>query len=395
MFDSPFPATRAEALEALHEFIPQSGKYSRTRNHVIPGHGNVSQLSAAIRHRLITEWETAQAPLERYATSTVEKFTQEIYWRSYWKGWLSQRPQVWDSYEAEAEGASDEAEAIISGQGPIGLMNHFAAELRQTGYLHNHARMWFAGYWVHVAQLPWQWGARFFERELLDFDPASNTLSWRWVAGLQTPGKTYLPRRSNLEKFLDPQIFATAGTIGLELLEQPKAKLPKTVERPAIIRAELTSDPLPTSAGLWVHEEDLCIENSELADFSPQATLVTYDAARLCHIGASENRKTWLKKATLDAAKRLNADHAEFTDLLTWVKKHGLKDLVTLRPEIGPLHDRLDQLKSDLTKLGVTLHLIIRKEDALLRPLAKKGFFPFWLSLQKQLKSGEFPPSSK
>ena len=93
-----FASTRSDALQQLQEFVPFAGRYSRHRNHVLPGHKNVSRLSPAIRHRLITEEECSTAPLERYAPSTIEKFTQEVYWRRYWKAWLSLRPQVWSNY---------------------------------------------------------------------------------------------------------------------------------------------------------------------------------------------------------------------------------------------------------------------------------------------------------
>lgn len=392
MFDPEFATTRESALKALEEFIPRSGKYARERNHVIPGHGNVSQLSPAIRHRLITEWEAAKAPLSRYAASTIEKFTQEIFWRSYWKGWLSMRPQVWSHYEEIRVVPNEEAHAIMAGEGPIGVMNFFAKELRRTGYLHNHARMWFAGYWIHVARLPWQWGARFFEQELLDFDPASNTLSWRWVAGLQTPGKTYLPRRSNIEKYLDPQLLAQAGETGLDLLEQPQALRPEKVTRPDITRKDLTSEALPASAGWWIHEEELAPETSEIAECHAEAKLATFDSDRLKEIKASANRITFIERATRDAATRHDAEHQNHLHLVPWAQRHGLKKIVALRPEIGPLHDRLPQIQGELEAAGIQLHLVIRKEDLALRPLAAKGFFPFWMKLQKQLKAGEFPP---
>ena len=93
-----FASNREDALAQLDAFIPRAGRYASDRNHVVPGHTNVSRLSPAIRHRLILESECAAAPLRRFAASTVEKFTQEVYWRRYWKSWLSLRPQVWTEY---------------------------------------------------------------------------------------------------------------------------------------------------------------------------------------------------------------------------------------------------------------------------------------------------------
>ncbi|MEN8847380.1 MAG: FAD-binding domain-containing protein [Akkermansiaceae bacterium] len=392
---SEFSTTREEALEALDGFIPRSGKYSRGRNAVVEGHTNVSCLSPAIRHRLLTEWEVAEAPLERYAASTVEKFTQEIYWRSYWKGWLSMRPEVWTGYEASHEEPfSEKAEAVMAGKGPIAVMNSFAKELTRTGYLHNHARMWFAGYWIHVARLPWEQGARFFERNLLDFDPASNTLSWRWVAGLQTPGKTYLPRRGNIEKYLAPELL---DPMGLETLESPVALVPMNVQRPEITRPDLPSDHIPASGGLWIHEEDLNPESSPLTRFKPDAILVSGNGDRLSEIEASENRRRWTDCAIHDAASRTKThfgtevECAMSADLIAWAQRNQLRDIVALRPEIGPLHDKLPALQAALAKENIALHLIIRPEDQILRPFAKSGFFPFWKKLQTRLKKGEFP----
>ncbi|MDA8975161.1 hypothetical protein N9F50_01095 [Akkermansiaceae bacterium] len=394
MLDYPLSSARTDALKDLELFIPRSGRYSRDRNHVLLGHENVSCLSPAIRHRLISEWEVAAAPLERYAVSTVEKFTQEIYWRSYWKSWLSLRPQVWDEYVNSIPEPCDFSQKIMSGNGPIAIMNYFANELRETGYLHNHARMWFSGYWIHIARLPWQLGARFFEQNLLDFDPASNTLSWRWVAGLQTPGKTYLPRRSNLEKYLEPELLAKVGTKGLDLLEKPQALRPEDVKRPSITRPELESDPIPDCGGLWIHEEDLTPELTQLSGFKSKQIFISQHSTRLEHIKASRQRVSWLQSALADAAARGEQHYkspcviAEIEDLISWAKNHQLDDIVTLRPEIGPLHDLLPKIKEALSKEGITLHLVIRGEDQILRPLAKAGFFKFWETLKPQLVQG-------
>ena len=92
----------------------------------------------------------------------------------------------------------------------IDCFDAWARELVATGYLHNHARMWFASIWIFTLRLPWELGADFFLRHLIDGDPASNTLSWRWVAGLQTAGKTYLATAENIARFTGGR-FAPQG----------------------------------------------------------------------------------------------------------------------------------------------------------------------------------------
>jgi len=283
----------------------------------------------------------------------------------------------------------------MAGRGPIAVMNHFADELTRTGYLHNHARMWFAGYWIHLERLPWEQGARFFEKNLLDFDPASNTLSWRWVAGLQTAGKTYLPRRKNIEKYLAAELLDTTG---LELLENPVALLPENIIRPEITRPDLPSDNIPDSGGLWIHHEDLNPESSPLAHFKPEAILVSGNGKRLDEIDGSDHQRSWTQGAIQDAARRAQAHYKTETnysmtaDLVSWAKEKGLREVTALRPEIGPLHDQLPILEKRLAAEKITLHLVLRPEDAMLRPLAKSGFFGFWKKLQQELAKGEFPP---
>ncbi|MGL5020092.1 MAG: FAD-binding domain-containing protein, partial [Luteolibacter sp.] len=396
------------ALEQLDAFIPAAGRYSSARNHVLPSHTNVSRLSPAVRHRLILESECAAAPLRRYAASTVEKFTQEVYWRRYWKNWLSLRPQVWNDYldqlavlqnDPHAVATREHAARCEAGESPVAIMNYFARELVETGYLHNHARMWFAGCWIHIERLPWQLGADFFFRHLLDGDPASNTLSWRWVAGLQTPGKTYLPRRTNLEKYLPPEVLAMHHE-GLELLEQPQALILPAKARPTITRPSLPATPPLREGrlGIWIHEEDLLIEQSPLAALKPSAILATGDTATWTRFRYPEQKIDWLQNALTDAAMRAGsafgieakvyADSYVTGALLRWSAEHQIQQITTMRPEIGPLHDQLLEIQAALTKSGIDLVLFDRPDDLALRPLATAGFFGFWEKMQKSLKAG-------
>ena len=393
-----FAATRKDALQQLDAFIPFAGRYARDRNHVLPGHTNVSKLSPAIRHRLILESECAAAPLRRYAASTVEKFTQEVYWRRYWKNWLSLRPQVWTQYldelavlqnDPSMEATRARAARCEAGVSPIAIMSHFSRELIATGYLHNHARMWFAGWWIHIERLPWQLGADFFLRHLLDGDPASNTLSWRWVAGLQTPGKTYLPRRSNLEKYLPPDILVTHHQ-GLELLENPQALILPTEERPAITRPKLPLSPplLDKRVGMWIHEEDLFIEQSPLTSLRPTAIIATCDVSTWSRLRYQEIKTKWLRSAINDGAKRagnafsieaeISVDSPITNALVNWASENQLQQITAMRPEVGPLHDQLDSIQAALSDAGIQLILFDRPEDLSHRPLATGGFFSYW-----------------
>ena len=402
---SAFAATRKGALAQLEAFVPLAGRYARDRNHVISSHTNVSKLSPAIRHRLILESECATAPLRRYAASTVEKFTQEVYWRCYWKSWLSLRPQVWAQYLQDLNALQNDAGTEViraraarceAGESKIAIMNHFARELVETGYLHNHARMWFAGWWIHIERLPWQLGADFFLRHLLDGDPASNTLSWRWVAGLQTPGKTYLPRRSNLEKYLPSEVLE-AHHEGLERLEHPQALILPTEEQPAITRPSLSPTPSlrEGNIGIWIHEEDLLIEQSPLKSLHPKAIIATGDTATWKRLRYPEVKITWLQTAIEDAGQRasdavgieveFSADSSIAEALLRWAREQQLEQIVAMRPEVGPLHDQLDSLQAVLSDADIELVLFDRPKDLALRTLATGGFFGFWEKMRKSL----------
>ena len=213
-------ATRKAALEKMNSFF-ESGKdatYSSKRNYDLgrDNHSYVSMLSPYTRYRIILESELAE--LTSHSDENNEKFLKEVYWRTYWKGYLANFPSIWDEYkelcsmDLSAE-LSSSYEKAINAETQFDVFNDWVKELKETGYLHNHARMWFASIWIHTLELPWFLGADFFLKHLLDGDEAVNTLSWRWVAGLHTKGKSYLARPSNIKKYTgeryNPQGLAT------------------------------------------------------------------------------------------------------------------------------------------------------------------------------------------
>ncbi len=206
--------TRAAGDAIMAGFTPRMGRrYANGRNtdHGPGQHKAVSVLSPYIRRRLVLEQDAVAAALAAHGPDDAEKFVQEVIWRGYFKGWLERRPQVWASYRAGLKAdlaALDrdrrlrrDVDRAMAGQTGLECFDAWATELVDTGYLHNHARMWFASIWIFTLGLPWQLGADFFYRHLLDGDAASNTLGWRWVAGLHTRGKPYPADVQNIATF--------------------------------------------------------------------------------------------------------------------------------------------------------------------------------------------------
>jgi len=391
----------------MRQYVPGTRLYARDRNFVKPGHPAVSRLSPLIRHRLMLESEVAEAAIAAHGFGRVEKFVQEVYWRRYWKAWLSMRPQVWREAAGFPPPSPDTAVGVralrvMAGDSSNRLIDRFTRELIETGYLHNHVRMWFAAWWIHQAGLPWQWGAAFFMSHLLDGDPASNTLSWRWVAGLQTPGKTYLARRSNLEKYMAAEVLADAGD-ALADFENPHPRLPGDVSRAEITAPSLPDagrlEPLPT--GLWVHEEDLLPECSPIADVDVRGILVSGHSEGWRRHAYSDHRIAWLEGALADCACRAASHWRVATHhvvpanlaraLVDWAKRDGLRQIIAMRPDPGPLDDDLTGIRHILESSGVRLVLIDRPEDLALRPLAKRGFFDFWKKLAPRIREQSEP----
>lgn len=399
--DFEFAATRQEALRQWQAFLPKAGRYAGMRNQVKARHSNVSRLSPAVRLRLITEDEIVADTLERFAFSTVEKWLQEVCWRRYWKGWLEQRPGVWADYRSRVRDAkvSERAEAVMAGRSGVAVMDGFARELVETGYLHNHARMWWASFWIHVEGLPWELGADFFYRHLLDADAASNTLSWRWVAGLQTPGKTYLVRRSNLEKCLE----VIADETGLDQLEDGRVKARFISETADLTVKEWSAcasavEERRARVGVWIHGDDLSVESSvELKGCKPVAATAFMAAARVEPFDLSEKREAHLVRALQDACARatmqwgvpvgLEGGKALVRHLVDWAQRERVEVLVAMRPFVGLLGDEIETIEAELGKVGVRCVWLRRVTDEQVLPLAKRGFFPFWEKLSRELRS--------
>lgn len=200
---SPVRGGRREALRQLDS--AELSRYAFTRNYL---DGQVTRLSAYIRHGALTLAEVRDHAFSKAKHPFhVSKFIVELAWRDYYQRlYFKLGDRVWEDQEPYKTGyePADYAGAlpgdIPDGATGLACMDAFARELRETGYLHNHARMWVAAYVVHWRRVQWQAGARWFLSHLLDGDPASNNLSWQWVASTFSH-KPYFFNRENLEKY--------------------------------------------------------------------------------------------------------------------------------------------------------------------------------------------------
>ncbi len=383
--------TRRAGEAQLAAFTPRMGRrYAARRNfdHGPGAHAHVSTLSPWIRRRLVLERNAVAAALAEHGAEGAEKFIQEVIWRGYFKGWLEQRPQVWASYRdgvaADLAVLEDDRrlrrriEAAEAGETGLECFDAWARELVDTGYLHNHARMWFASIWIFTFGLPWRLGADFFYRHLLDGDPASNTLGWRWVAGLHTRGKAYAAQAWNIAKFTGGRFHPRAADLaadvaGLQALE-PEG-LPPLHPLRAPRRPDLSAPSL-----LLITEEDCRPEDFAPALRDIRAVLALRASALRSPRPVAEAVARFEAGALDDAVARLGlAATTEVAgvpaDLARLAARAGARQIVTPYVPQGPLRDWLDAAAPTLSAEGVALAEWQRDWDGLIWPHARAGFF--------------------
>ena len=380
---------RHSALNRLEAFIPQAGQqYSRNRNADLGRieDNNVSGLSPWLRCGVISELEVLEATLRQHSVSAAEKFIMEVFWRAYFKGWLQHRPQVWVDYQFQLTGLLVEFQnnedylRAIGGQTGINCFDAWVAELTETGYLHNHSRMWFASIWIFTLKLPWQLGANFFMQHLLDGDPAANTLSWRWVAGLHTKGKTYLARADNISRYTGGRFDPVSG-----LASQAEA----IVEAQDYPRKNLSFNTASASSNnLLLVTDECCHAETILSLDGTQAVFGLTGTAG----NVSEQVQRFRNQAVTESCEKIASRHAipcstgSYTELQNWLADNNISEIITVQPSIGPTQEMLQLLESRLKNLGITLRQQTRAYDQHCWPYATAGFFKLKTKIPAILK---------
>ena len=355
-----------DSLVLLDDFISNNiHNYSSKRNFDFgpKDRSNVSQMSPYISHRILTEYDVVKRVLQKKPYRNVEKYIQEVFWRLYWRGWLESRPRVWDDFMGDLKFIEKNKlyYEAIEGLTDIECFNYWVKELRENGYLHNHTRMWFASIWIFTLNLPWQLGAEFFLKYLTDADSASNTLSWRWVAGIQTKGKNYLAKNWNIEKF-------TNGKFSPAILNENA--LPVSDSR----NYNFSKINYP---GLETESESIVMFENELnSDFLDNSN---YKHAYFCLLSNDErqveiSQKNMIYKESVvdNLTKEVSCNMRKIngSQLISLVQSNDNVHLVY--PGAG---DNLDFINKNL--MSNANSFIRRKEDIFCYQFSNKGFFNF------------------
>jgi deoxyribodipyrimidine photolyase-like uncharacterized protein len=366
-----FVASRATAIEKLNQFAEKNLiEYSRLRNfdYGPNNRSNISCLSPYITHGVISEFEIIKKSLSKFSFSKNEKFIQEVLWRTYWKGWLELRPNVWTDYLNELKKIREEFKDntkyknAIEGNTNIECFNEWVNELKENNYLHNHARMWFASIWIFTLDLPWQLGAEFFMKHLFDGDAAANTLGWRWVAGIQTQGKNYLASEWNIKKFTNNRFN------NIKLNESaPPIISNKTY---SASKLEFNNPQNLEEKNLLIFENNLSFEISDFKDQKFKKVFLISNKNENRTIEHSEKLMKFKSQLIEDQKKRLEEKSID-TEIINLSEIQNINETsYGLYPTVG---ENLDYINTNNLKV----EFLYRKLDQFSWQYCNKGFFNF------------------
>lgn len=339
---APTPGGRRAAAATLASIDPAA--YAATRNHLA---GAVTRLSPYLRHGVVSLAEVRDAAL-RAAPQAAAKLINELGWRDYYRRvygvigggvWrdLEAYKTGWQAHEYAATLPAD----ITAGATGLACIDAFSDALRTTGYLHNHARMWLAAYVVHFRRVRWQAGARWFLAHLLDGDPASNNLSWQWVASTFSH-KPYIFNRENLEAYTDGVYCMKCPLRGrcdfegeYSSLEQrlfPRHKTPAAAAEPAPIRADPAlaehNPASPSRPIVWLHGDNLSPYSPALTAAVDAPALWVWDDARLERTPISLKRILFLYECLLELPVTIRRGNVA-AEVLHFATEQGADGVIT------------------------------------------------------------------
>ena len=394
---SLFTPTLAAAREQLHSFNPRG--YAKTRNDI---GGNVSRLNPYITWGVFT-----LAEVQRYAQKRLGghsqgkdygKFVNELGWKAYFReGFLALGDRVYGSlepYKYPTQKRDEMPPEIERGETGLSCIDRIVHELKDTGYLHNHQRLWFAAYVTHFANVEWWHGERLFYRYLVDGEPGPNALSWQWVASTFS-SKPYYFNSENMRQnghepcedapfndsyeALDERFFNGYGKGGFE-------KRPK--EQPQSV-ANVPHSDLLRPAGerplVLLHAERLS-DGARVLEVTDAPVLVYLDAERFKREQPSFMRLHFAVSLAADLVKRLREEGREVElmfgdsgEILNYVKERGCESLAAP----GSWHPGTWRM---LGRLNEELPVSVIEDEPFARVEASlRSFSSYWKRAEKQV----------
>ncbi len=198
-----FPTNLAAVYERIDQFDPE--KYARSRNFIT---GGVSYLSPYLSRGFITVPQVVKRLKDRgIGLAQGEKFIQELAWREFYtRTWFQKGDAIFEDIRHPQDGIERFGipRAILEVQTGIKVLDTHLATFAESGYLHNHLRMYLASTICNVAKYHWLEPAQWLYYHLLDGDLASNALSWQWCAGTFS-NKLYYANQENINRYTGSQ----------------------------------------------------------------------------------------------------------------------------------------------------------------------------------------------
>lgn len=337
---------RRAAEEKLSQIKP--ARYAKTRNYL---DGDVTYLSPYLRHGVLSLAEVRDKALTLTSANKAEKFVNELGWRDYWQRvYRVIGNGVWEDLEAwktgfSADDYADELpEDIRTATTDSPCMNSMIRELYETGYLHNQMRMKLAAYVVHWRRVKWQVGAAWFLEHLLDGDPASNNLSWQWVAST-FGSKPYIFNQSNMDKYFEKfgdcgkpdknfrgsyeriaaELFPNGQGSGRDPDNDYKQRLKKVVFRPPLSEGDF-NNPV-----IWVHGDNLNPNNPALTLYPDAPAIWVWDEDLLDEYHIALKRILFMYECLLDMPPHMVIRRGNvYAELAQFAEEHNADGIVVM-----------------------------------------------------------------
>ena len=193
-----FPTDFQSIQERINQINPK--KYASTRNYI---DGAVTYLSPYISRGVISVNDVQKAILKKSNVDDAFKLLQELAWREYWQ-------RLWQHYDLNILQDIKQPQPdvlhrmmvknLAEANTGIDVVDDHIQALYETGYMHNHLRMYVASIACNVAKAHWRSPAEWLYYHLLDGDVASNHLSWQWVAS-SFSSKKYYCNQENINRY--------------------------------------------------------------------------------------------------------------------------------------------------------------------------------------------------